>query len=78
MAVKVEIFSSLRQYVAAYDPARGLAWPGAGRSVAQLAAELGIPAGEVKLAMVNRAPAPLERRLADGDLVGLFPLVDGG
>ena len=44
----------------------------------QLLAKLAIPAGEVKIAMVNGVSAELTQVLAAGDRVGLFPPVGGG
>ena len=78
MAVKVEISSSLRRWVPDYDPARGLLEDAAGLSVAQLVERVGLPAGEVRLVMVNRRAAGPDQVLADGDLVGLFPSLTGG
>lgn len=78
MAVKVEISSSLRRWVPDYDPARGLLVDAAGLSAAQLVERLGLPAGEVRLVMVNRRAASPDQVLADGDLVGLFPSLTGG
>jgi len=79
MAVRVEISSSLRRYVVSYDPLQGLLLDdAAGLSAEQLIARVGIPAPEVNLVLVNRKPAAAGQVLADGDLVGIFPVMGGG
>jgi molybdopterin converting factor small subunit len=40
--------------------------------------ELGGPPGEVKTVFVNGASRSFDHGLADGDRVGIFPLVGGG
>ena len=42
-------------------------------TLAELAAALGIAAGEVGLALVNGTPAGLDAELRDGDRVALYP-----
>jgi sulfur carrier protein ThiS len=79
MAVRVEISSSLRRYVPSYDPRQGLVLSdAAGMGANRLIARLGIPAQEVNLVLVNRKPVAADHVLADGDLVGLFPVIGGG
>ncbi len=77
MPVRVEVYSSLRRHLGPGAPPVVLT-EAAGLTVAQMAARLGIPVEEVTLAFVNRRAAGIDRVLADGDLVGLFPLMDGG
>jgi len=47
-------------------------------TVERLIARLGIPGEEVAVVFVNGRTAPRETVLADGDRVGLFPVVGGG
>lgn len=49
-----------------------------GETVRALAERLGIPVDEIKIVFVNGQAAELDRVLADGDRVGLFPPVGGG
>ena len=49
-----------------------------GETVGDLLTRFGIPTDEVKLIFVNGVSAPLDRPLADGDRVGVFPPVGGG
>lgn len=50
----------------------------AGSTVAHVAGDLSLPAGEVGLILVNDRQADLEHQLTDGDTVALFPVVGGG
>jgi sulfur-carrier protein len=50
----------------------------AGTRVADIVAELGIPVAELGIIMVNSRHVPLDRELADGDTLALFPLLGGG
>ena len=49
-----------------------------GETIQALAERLTIPIEEVKIVFVNGQAATLERVLADGDRVGIFPPVGGG
>jgi len=49
-----------------------------GETVKALAERLNIPLEEVKIVFVNGLAAELDRVLADGDRVGIFPPVGGG
>lgn len=50
----------------------------AGETIQALAERLNIPIEEVKIVFVNGLAADLDRVLADGDRVGIFPPVGGG
>jgi sulfur-carrier protein len=47
-------------------------------TVGQLVDELGIPEQELGIILVNSRHARLDRRLSEGDVVALFPLLGGG
>ena len=49
-----------------------------GETIQALAERLTIPIEEAKIVFVNGQAAELDRVLADGDRVGLFPPVGGG
>lgn len=49
-----------------------------GETVNALVDRLGIPQEEVRIVFVNGVSAALDRELADGDRVGIFPPVGGG
>jgi sulfur carrier protein ThiS len=51
---------------------------GAGKTVSQVIDQLGIPADEVHLVMVNRSTVSVGHILNENDLVGVFPPVGGG
>ena len=50
----------------------------AGETILALATRLAIPHEEIKIVFVNGVTADLDRVLADGDRVGIFPPVGGG
>lgn len=77
MPVTVELSTSLRRFVEGYRPETPPCLP-AGLTVDQAIAALGVPPGEVELAMVNRRAADRSRVLAEGDVLGLFPPLGGG
>jgi sulfur-carrier protein len=79
MALTVMLSASLRRHVPGYNPMTGMRVPCApGMLVADLLTELGLAAEEVKIIMVNGVHAAIERELAEGDRVGLFPAMGGG
>ena len=49
-----------------------------GETVLDVMTRLSIPAEEIKIIFVNGVAAALDRPLADGDRVGVFPPVGGG
>lgn len=49
-----------------------------GETVADLLKRIGLAPEDVKIIFVNGVKADLDRTLADGDRVGLFPAVGGG
>lgn len=60
-------------------PANAAAFPiEPGETVAGLVSRLGIASEDVKIVFVNGLATDLDRPLADGDRVGIFPPVGGG
>ncbi len=49
-----------------------------GETVLELVDRLGIPRDEIKIVFVNGVTVSLDKPLADGDRVGIFPPVGGG
>jgi molybdopterin converting factor small subunit len=49
-----------------------------GTTVGQIVRELGIPESELGILMVNSRHVDLERVMADGEALAIFPLVGGG
>ncbi len=49
-----------------------------GETVLEVLTRLRIPQEEIKIVFVNGATAGLDKPLADGDRVGVFPPVGGG
>ncbi|MCY3021393.1 MAG: MoaD/ThiS family protein [Planctomycetota bacterium] len=74
MQVEVRLFAALRE--GRFGTQRlELAVPCPVRDLLQL---LSICEGEVFLCLVNGQHSKLDRKLADGDVVSLFPAVGGG
>lgn len=79
MPLEVRLSATLRLLLPGYDSQAGLAPPWRpGLTVAGLLADLGIPAAQVKIVMLNGRSAGLETPLAEGDRLGFFPAVGGG
>ena len=74
MHVTVKVFAS---FLAGRTPIETKEYP-TGTTVAAIVAELRIPVPELGIIMVNSRHVPLERELADGDILALFPLLGGG
>lgn len=75
MPIELRCFATL----APLTPGNANALPIApGETVSALIDRLGIPRDEVKIVFVNGSAASLDRVLADGDRVGIFPPVGGG
>ena len=49
-----------------------------GETILELVTRLSIPEEEIKIVFVNGISAGLDKPLADGDRVGVFPPVGGG
>ncbi len=47
-------------------------------TVLQVLEDLNVPETEVKIVFVNNRHAKLDRVLADGDVLGIFPPIGGG
>lgn len=81
MIVHVKLSTTLRQYVADYEPEKGLnmkiARPGETTAI-DLAQEMAVPVGEIKFVMINGRCQPLETVLRENDRVAYFPAVGGG
>jgi molybdopterin converting factor small subunit len=73
-AITLKCYATL----AVYCPPGGEAVLPESTDIDALLAMLQIPPDEVKLVFVNGRRADLDRVLADGDRVGLFPPVGGG
>jgi molybdopterin synthase sulfur carrier subunit len=79
MALQILVNATLRQYVPGYNPYQGInleVRPGA--SVAQVIAELGLPAQEVTLIMVDGRRQEADYVLRGDERLGLFPPIGGG
>lgn len=92
MKVQVKLFASLAQQVRQrtqppeHAPDRAELRAGQpfqlelppGSCVAELITQIELPAEEVKVVFVNARARRFDHPLADGDQVGIFPLVGGG
>jgi len=74
MRVTVKLFASFRT---GRTPIAESELP-EGTTIADVVAELDIPVSELGIIMVNSRHAKLDRELADGDTLALFPLLGGG
>lgn len=79
MEIEVRLSSTLRDYVAGYDPEAGMAVSIAeNTSALDLANRLGLPPKKIKFVMLNGKHAPVETILRAGDRLAYFPAVGGG
>jgi molybdopterin converting factor small subunit len=74
MNVTVKLFASFR--AGRFEIETG-DYP-AGTTVADVADSLKLPHSELGIMMVNNRHVKLERVLAEGDILALFPLLGGG
>jgi molybdopterin converting factor small subunit len=74
MKITVKLFASFRT---GRTPVEEKEYP-AGTCVADIVAELGIPTAELGIMMVNSRHVSLDRELADGETLAIFPLLGGG
>ncbi len=79
LRIEARVYATLRRFLPAGLDADQISLevpPGC--TVASLVAQLGIPPAEVKVVFVNHRAVPPDQVLAEGDRVGIFPLVAGG
>jgi len=75
MPIELNCYATL----APMTPGNAAAFPiKTGETVTALIDRLGIPRDEIKIVFVNGVTVALDKVLADGDRVGIFPPVGGG
>ena len=74
MQVTVKLFAFFRTGRA---PIEVCDYP-AGTTVADVVAQKGIPEADLGIMLLNHRHVKLDRELADGDVLALFPLLGGG
>jgi molybdopterin converting factor small subunit len=78
MRIEVRLYATLRRH-APSDAGGVLAVDvPEGSNASDVIAQVGAAADEVHIVMVNGVSCPLDRTLAEGDRLGLFPTVGGG
>ncbi len=79
MPLKIFLNATLRQYVADYNPYQGISLEIApGTTVARVIEQLGLPAQEVTLIMVDGRRREADLQLQGNERLGLFPPIGGG
>ncbi len=79
MPLQIFLNATLRQYVPGYDPYQGLSLEVAhGTAVSQVMEQLGVPAREVTLIMVDGRRQEADYQLQGNERLGLFPPIGGG
>ncbi len=79
MPLQIFLNATLRQYVPGYDPYQGLSLEvPAGTAVARVMEQLGLPAQEVTLIMVDGRRQEADFQLQGNERLGLFPPIGGG
>ena len=79
MPLQIFLNATLRQYVAGYNPYEGLALDvPPGTPVSRVIENLGLPAKEVTLIMVNGRCREKDFPLQGDERLGLFPPIGGG
>ena len=79
MQVTIKLLNVYRQYLP--DHARGSSYSlhiPPGTRVDALLAQLPLPSDEKKVVLLNGSAPPLDRVLADGDVIAVFPAMAGG
>ncbi len=74
--VTVKFYATLRRFVDGKPSVQAAI--ATGDTVGRLLEKLGVPPDEIRILFVNNRHATLDRPLADGDRVGVFPAVGGG
>ena len=79
MPLQIFLNATLRQYVQGYNPYQGISLEiPPGTTVGQVMAQLGLPAKEVTLIMVNGRRQEADFQLQGDERLGLFPPIGGG
>jgi sulfur carrier protein ThiS len=79
MALQIFLNATLRQYVANYNPYQGISLEvEPGTPVTQVISQLGLPAQEVTLVMVDGRRREADFVLQGKERLGLFPPIGGG
>lgn len=79
MALRIFLSSSLREYIAGYDPSSGLEIKNMkGITIADLCQKLGIPIDKIKIVMVNGRKEDMNYIIQGDERLGFFPPVGGG
>ena len=79
MPLQIFLNATLRQYVADYNPYQGISLEIApGTTVARVIEQLGLPAKEVTLIMVDGRRREADLQLQGNERLGLFPPIGGG
>ena len=80
MKVEVRLFASLGRYRPDGHPRNDplIAEVAGGTTIRELLHALGVPLTAVKVLFLNGVHASSERKLQDGDRLGVFPPVAGG
>ena len=74
MQVTVKLFASFRT---SRLPIEVCEYP-VGATVADVVADKGIPVAELGIMLINSRHVALDRELAEGDILAIFPLLGGG
>ena len=74
MQVTVKLFASFRT---GRTPIETSKYP-VGTTVAQVVAGKGIPVADLGIMLINSRHVHLDRELAEGDTLAIFPLLGGG
>jgi sulfur-carrier protein len=74
MQVTVKLFASFRT---GRTPIETREYP-PGSRVADVVSQQGIPEAEIGIMLINSRHVHLDRELADGDILAIFPLLGGG
>ena len=74
MKITVKLFASFR---AGRTPIETREYP-AGTTVGDIVTEQKIPVAELGIMLVNSRHVAIDRELADGDTLAIFPLLGGG
>ena len=79
MPLQIFLNATLRQYVADYNPYEGISLEvDPGTPVARVISQLGLPAQDVTLIMVDGRRQEADFSLQGNERLGLFPPIGGG